>query len=81
MRCRRPLRPRRPPPHRVRRHVRVSRTGAAVAPREAVAQPAKKTSHRQDKEYYEETSRIQKEATRKPKDAIPDESEEDFSTE
>jgi ribonuclease E len=41
----------------------------------------KKTSHRQDKEYYEETLRRQKEAVRKPKDAIPDEEEEDFSTE
>ena len=41
----------------------------------------KKTSHRQDKEYYEETLRRQKEAVRKPKDAIPDDEEEDFSTE
>ena len=41
----------------------------------------KKASHRQDKEYYEETLRRDKEAVRKPKDAIPDEEEEDFSTE
>ncbi len=41
----------------------------------------KKASHRQDKEYYEETLRREKEAVRKPKDAIPDEEEEDFSTE
>jgi ribonuclease E len=58
-------------------------TAAPAAPaagRKTRVRP-KKASHRQDKEYYEETLRRQKEAVTKPKDAIPDEEEEDFSTE
>jgi Rne/Rng family ribonuclease len=58
-------------------------TAAPAAPaagRKTRVRP-KKASHRQDKEYYEETLRRQKEAVTKPKDAIPDDEEEDFSTE
>jgi hypothetical protein len=58
----------------------VAAPAAPAAGRKTRVRP-KKASHRQDKEYYEETLRRQKEAVTKPKDAIPDDEEEDFSTE